>query len=104
MNYIKAQLCSIWILTSDHRDFKVAKANEASCLKRRENRKKEEEEEGKRKKEEEGETETQRLKRGAGKSAYMGSLHQESDLSLGNLQRVLSKWWTIKVIIHNNRT
>ena len=50
MNYIKAQLCSIWILTSDHRDFKVAKANEASCLKRRENRKKEEEEEGKRKK------------------------------------------------------
>lgn len=26
MNYIRAQLYSVWIITSDHRDFKVPEA------------------------------------------------------------------------------
>ena len=61
----------------DHRDFEVSKGHGASCLRRKEHRKKEEEEEEKGRKED-GET---RLERGAGKPAYMASLHQESDLS-----------------------
>lgn len=72
----------------DRRGFKVSQGHGASCLRRKEDRKKEEEEEEKRRKEgrkEEGETSSER---GAGKPAYMASLHQETDLSLGNLQCV----------------
>lgn len=118
MNYIRAPLCGIWIIISDHKNVKSCQSKMGHFFweegEKRRNRKRRKRREGRkrgreggRKRGKEGgnkrKRERERLKRGEGKAAVWLACIRRSSLWVIS-SGYLSKGWTITVVIHNHRT